>query len=241
MIKIFPLFLSLLAGMSTLFGYLFLLINFHNQEKIINFSLSFSSGIMLSLSFLHLIPESFQLLNTNFYRKIMILSVSYLLGHFLFQLLRKNRNQNNLLRLGILSTISMVLHNIPEGMITYITTNQNMKIGIRIFLAILIHNIPEGIAIMIPIYYATRKKKKAFFYALLAALSEPLGAIICGLFLEQIISNLWLSMIFIFTAAIMINISTKELLKEAKIYKDEKLTITSFLFGVGIIILTRNI
>ena len=54
-------------------------------------------------------------------------------------------------------------------------------------MAIALHNIPEGIAISIPIYYATKSKVKALYYTFISALSEPFGALITYLFLQNLI------------------------------------------------------
>ena len=60
--------------------------------------------------------------------------------------------------------IVIVLHNIPEGIVTFIVSNKNIMLGISMCIAIALHNIPEGISIAVPIYYSTKSKKKAIFY-----------------------------------------------------------------------------
>ena len=47
--------------------------------------------------------------------------------------------------------------------------------GAALAVAIALHNIPEGICVSMPIYYATGSKLKAFFWAFLSGLSEPIG------------------------------------------------------------------
>ena len=44
---------------------------------------------------------------------------------------------------------------------------------------IAIHNIPEGLCVSIPIYYATGDQNRAFLYAFLSGLPEPIAALIC--------------------------------------------------------------
>ena len=80
--------------------------------------------------------------------------------------------------------IAMIIHNIPEGIATFITTNNDITLGISLAIAIALHNIPEGISIALPIYYSTNKKKKAIFYTLISGISEPFGAILAFLFLK---------------------------------------------------------
>ena len=65
---------------------------------------------------------------------------------------------SKLYKLGIITMLVIMMHNIPEGIATYITTTQNINLGITLTIAIALHNIPEGISISIPIYYSTGSK-----------------------------------------------------------------------------------
>ena len=85
--------------------------------------------------------------------------------------------------------IAIILHNIPEGVITFITNKENLNLGINLTVAILLHNITEGISIAIPIYAATGNKNRAVIYTSISALAEPLGAILAFLFLSPIVTN----------------------------------------------------
>ena len=78
--------------------------------------------------------------------------------------------------------LAIIIHNVPEGIATFISTTKSINLGLSLTLAIAIHNIPEGISISVPIYYATKSKFKAFSYTLVSALSEPLGALLTYLF-----------------------------------------------------------
>ncbi len=50
-------------------------------------------------------------------------------------------------------------------------------LGAAIAVAIAIHNIPEGVCVAMPIYYATGSRLKAFAWATLSGVSEPIGAL----------------------------------------------------------------
>lgn len=60
--------------------------------------------------------------------------------------------------------IAIILHNIPEGIATFVATNSDITLGISLAIAIAMHNIPEGISISVPIYYSTNNKRKPFIY-----------------------------------------------------------------------------
>ena len=85
--------------------------------------------------------------------------------------------------------LAIILHNIPEGIITFMVTGINLNLGIKLVIAISLHNIPEGISIAIPLFYATKNKLKTFFMVLISGLSEILGAILSYLFLSKFMNN----------------------------------------------------
>ena len=91
-------------------------------------------------------------------------------------------NQKKLMRMGLFSALAIAIHNFPEGLATFMGAMTDPTLGISIAVAVAIHNIPEGIAVSVPIYYATKSRKKAFWYSFLSGLAEPVGAII-GYFL----------------------------------------------------------
>jgi len=121
-----------------------------------------------------------------------------------------------LLKTGIFTAIVIALHNFPEGIITFTTASINPVFGISIAIAIAIHNIPEGFCVALPIYYATHSKKKSIFYALLAGLAEPLGAILVYLVLSPFINNFVLGIMLASVAGIMVYVAFDELLPTAR-------------------------
>ena len=125
---------------------------------------------------------------------------------------------------------AIILHNIPEGIITYIVSNKNIILGLSICISIAIHNIPEGISIAIPIYYSTKSKTKAILYTLISSLSELLGAILTYLFLSKYMNNLIIGIILSITAGIMIQISINKLFPTGKNY-NKKLATIFFIIG----------
>jgi ZIP family zinc transporter len=121
---------------------------------------------------------------------------------------------------------------LPEGLATFIAAVENPSIGISIAIAIAIHNIPEGVAIAIPIYYATKSRKKALLYSFLSGLSEPLGALLGIFILTYFVSDIWFGAVFGVVAGIMIYISLDELLPTAEKYGEHHLAIYGLIIGM---------
>ena len=238
--------LTTIAGFASLLGTIPMFLKFKNQNKIIAGSLSLASGVMLTVSIIDLIPESislFQKIDNNLFILYTFLAVligmlfSCLLNILLPTNLASNMKEGSLFRLGLFSLIAIVLHNIPEGIATFLTTNQDKTIGLTLTLAITLHNIPEGISIAIPIYYATKKRSLAFLFTLVSALSEPFGALLAFFFFKILVNNAFMAILMGMIAGIMSYIAIFELISEAKKY--EKKVGKYFIIGALIMLITH--
>ena len=216
-------------------------VKLNNEDKLVCSSLSFTAGIMLTISIIELIPESFKMFSCFIGLIKIILTLLFLLFGIVLSMFINSRvddtSNNSLYRVGLISMLVIIIHNIPEGIVTFISTTKSVKLGISLAISISLHNIPEGISISIPIYYATRSKIRAFLYTLISALSEFLGALITYWFLMNIINDIILGCLFSIIAGFMINISITELLPMSISYKNNKLVIIFFLIGILLMIL----
>lgn len=242
-----PLFISTIAGLSTTIGSLiiFFKIKSKNINKFITFCLSFSIAIMIGISITDLIPESFYSLTyNNFIKGVFTSLISFIIGiiliRFLTRLIDKQKEDEiSLYKLGILNMIALMLHNFPEGIVTFLSAYQNIELGIKLGIAIMLHNIPEGISIAVPIYYATKSKKKAIKKAFLSGIAEPLGAIIAFLFLKNFITDSLISLILILVAGIMITISIEDIYPEVKKYRENKFFYLGITLGFLLILINH--
>ncbi|KAJ3085126.1 Zinc transporter [Quaeritorhiza haematococci] len=90
----------------------------------------------------------------------------------------EQKEKKRLLKLSLFVAIAIGLHNIPEGLATFISTLAEPSLGVPVAIAIAIHNIPEGMCIAMPVFFATNSRWKAILWASVAAVSEPLGGLI---------------------------------------------------------------
>ena len=140
-----------------------------------------------------------------------------------------------LLRIGVLSSIVIAVHNFPEGLATFVSAMESNSMGISIAFAIALHNIPEGIAIAIPIYYATSKKGRAVLSATLSGLAEPIGGLVGFLLLSTLLSDSLMGAVLAAVAGIMVYISLDELLPTAEHYGEHHMAITGVIAGMAFI------
>ena len=239
------LLVSSIAGMSTLIGSFVILFNIKEDKinKFITLCLSFSISIMIGLSITDLIPSSFFyiLFNKNIiigiFTIILVFLVSFISVIFISS--KVSNNNNSLYKLGILSMLAIILHNIPEGVVTFMGSIKDYSLGIKLAIAIMLHNIPEGISIAVPIYYATKSKAKAILNTFISGLAEPIGALLTYLLLNRFITDFMLNITLLFVAGIMITISINELLPKVLTYKENKYIYYGFIAGIILIIINH--
>ena len=242
---IFPLTLSTLAGLSTLIGaiFIFFKIQDKNLNKFISFCLAFSISVMITISILDLIPTSFfQISNSSGVGKsILILIIAFIISYIVITYLsvriEKETHSADLYKLGILNMIVLILHNLPEGIATFLSSYHSTSLGIKLSVAIMLHNIPEGISIAVPIYYATKNRKKAIKATLLSGLSEPVGALLAFVFLKKYVSDIMISVVLIVVAGLMITLSIQEMLPKALKYKENKYIYLGLIIGTTLVII----
>ena len=234
---------SSLAGLSTMIGSF---VVFCSKKRTLNFligGISFAAGVMFFLSIFDLIPESLRFFSDSFRIafSIIICLIFLCLGVCISIIVDKffpsTFDNDNLYKIGLITMIGLMIHNIPEGIATFTTTNEDVRLGLSTSLAITMHNIPEGISIALPIYYCTKSKGKAFLYTFICAVSEPFGALLAYLFLKP--TYLTLGIIYSIIAGIMIYISMYELFPSVIKYKRYRIVYTFYILGFILVLINH--
>ncbi len=253
------LLLTLVAGLSTGIGGLLSMFHRQSSSRFLCTSLGFSAGVMVYLSFLEILPEAMVFFSGSMSGKAAEVQsvIAFFAGVAAVALIdrfvpsRDNPHEipnvlsmvdnhlgggvdHHLMRTGLFSAIAITIHNIPEGLATFTSFVADPQIGISIAIAIAIHNIPEGIAVAVPIYFATGKRSKALIIALLAGLSEMVGALIGLVLIRFSGTDIMVGYVLAATAGIMIYISFDELLPTAERYGKHHLAIYGVLSGMAV-------
>jgi len=132
--------------------------------------------------------------------------------------------QGKLLRMGLFTALAIAIHNLPEGLATFLAALNDPSLGVAIAVAVALHNIPEGVSVSVPIFYATGDRRKAFLYSFLSGLAEPVGAGLAWLailfFLGDggVVPPQVTGALFSGVAGIMVYISLDELLPTSRAY-----------------------
>lgn len=247
--------LTFFAGIATGIGSTLAFFTKHTNTKFLSISLGFSAGVMIYVSMIEIFVKAKDVLVKAYGAKqgYLVTTLAFFAGIFIIALIDRLvpsfenphemrkvedlnpdlRTNSKLYRMGIFSALAIAIHNFPEGLATFMAALADPKIGVSIAVAIAIHNIPEGIAVSIPIYFATRNRKKAFTFSFLSGLSEPVGAAIGYLVLFPYLNNEALfGIVFAGVAGIMVFISLDELLPTAIEFGEHHLSIYGLIGGM---------
>ena len=256
--------LTLFAGLSTGIGSLMAFTSKKFSPKFLSAALGFSAGVMIYVSFVEILPEAQCFLIEQYGEKAghWYTAIAFFVGIGIIALIDflvpshenphelknvdcgdgpcpelKELHEKKLLRMGLFSALAITIHNLPEGIATFMTAAADPALGVSIAIAIAIHNIPEGIAVSVPIFYSTKSRKKAFFYSFLSGFAEPLGAII-GIFILKSMPDFPIGLILSAVAGIMVYISLDELLPTAEEYAEHHIAIAGLIGGMLVMALS---
>lgn len=252
---LFPLGLTIFAGLATGIGSGLAFFSKRFNPKFLAGALGFSAGVMIYVSFTEIFIKAKDALVTSYGDNVgyWMTTLSFFAGIALIALIdtlipsfenphemgniehpapESPENNQKLLRMGMFSALAIGIHNFPEGLATFIAAMSDPSLGVSIAIAIAIHNIPEGVAVSVPIYYATKSKKKAFWYSLLSGLAEPVGALFGYFILRQFFNDATFGFIFAGVAGIMVYISLDELLPTAEEYGEHHIAIGGLIAGM---------
>jgi len=152
---------------------------------------------------------------------------------------RNHVTDPRLLRTGILLTIGISIHNLPEGIAVGAGFMHTPEFGFFIATAILLHNIPEGIATALPLCKSGICKMDSFRAALFSGLTEPIGALLAALFLASFKSLIPFALAF--AGGVMVFITLDELIPTAREHGHQHTTAIGIIFGAIFVFLLSGI
>ncbi|KAG4132300.1 hypothetical protein ERO13_D08G023600v2 [Gossypium hirsutum] len=247
--------LSLVGGLSTSLGALFVILNQAPNLKMLGLLQGFAAGLMLSISFLDLAYNAMNSIgflkgNLWFFSGVIFFAV---VANFIPEptlshssevkgkknkgdeggkdMMKKHRRQ--VFFSGIITAIGISLHNFPEGMAVFLGSMKGLRVGLNLALAIALHNIPEGVAVALPVYFATQSKWQAFKLATLSGFAEPLGVVIVAYLFPSSLSPEILEGLLGSVGGVMAFLTLHEMLPLAFDYAGQKQAVKAVFFGMA--------
>ena len=145
--------LTLFAGLATGIGSLIAYFIPKPDLRYLSLSLGFAAGVMIYVGFVDLFCSSKAVLGFGYANLFFLcgLILIYLLDHLIPHIHMDGQVDsqcNRLYRSGIMTTIGIAIHNLPEGMTVALVSLADLRLGIPVAIAIAIHNIPEGTGLL---------------------------------------------------------------------------------------------
>ena len=244
-IEVIGLLITVILGLFIVLGAI-IAIAMGNTKRIIEYSLGLALGVIVSLIITDLIPEIFETLSlSKIYLAIIFISLGYLLLSSLDRFIpdhdhhSKKELQENLIHIGIITSIALIIHNIIEGMAVYssaITANASLIIGMM--LGVGFHNIPLGMVIASSIYQSNKSKLKTIISVIAVSISTFIGGLIVFLFHIKNIDGLILGILLSITLGMLLYIVIDELIPRIKEIKEKNIIIYGIITGIILLVIT---
>lgn len=151
------------------------------------------------------------------------------------------KERKRLLMMAAVVSAAIVLHNIPEGMATYVACFHSVTAGAPLAIAIAIHNIPEGLAVAMPVFYATRSRARAIGLGTLSGFSEPFGALLASFVANERSPDSVFGGMFGLTAGMMTFVCISELLPSAYAERGVSRTTVTLSFFLGAAVMASSL
>ena len=240
------------AGLSTTIGSFLGLVVRKPGHRFMGFTLGFSAGVMILVSFVELLQGSIESIGFMpahlgfFIGMAGIFLIDYLTPHeYIGQHSHSggdkdhsDKSEGGLIRIGLLVALGIGVHNFPEGMATFAGALDDVHLGVAIAVAIAIHNIPEGLAVSAPVYAATGSRSRAFLWSFLSGVSEPIGAALAALVLLPFLTASVLGWVLAAVAGIMVSLAINELVPAAKAFGSENTPMLGAISGMFVMALS---
>jgi len=248
---LFALLLCCLAGTATILGGVVSFCIKKENLAALAVGLGVSAGVMIYVSFMELLPQSARIMSAVsdsitgarlstvlFFGGILIAwgIDCFLPSHHVSQQMLEPSDK--LKRLGLFTALVLAVHNLPEGLATFMAALQSPALGVSVTAAVALHNIPEGVAVALPVFHATGSRKKALLYSALSGLAEPVGAVVGFVILRHFLQEETLGVLFALVAGIMVYVALDELLPTAHEYGEGHHVIWGVIAGMAVMALS---
>jgi zinc and cadmium transporter len=183
-----PFLYSLIAAIAvsliSLIGVFLIFIKTPALKKTTLFLVSFAVGGLLGDALIHLLPESFKVLNHNFL--VSILTISGILLFFLIEKFLRWRHchdldcveESRMSHLSVLNLIGDSVHNFFDGMVIAASFLVSIPLGVTTTLAVTLHEIPQEIGDFGIFVHNGLSVSKALFFNFISAFSSLLGVLL---------------------------------------------------------------
>lgn len=244
---IYPFMLCALASFATGAGGVLVVMLKNMTEKTISVFQGFAAGVMVTISFIEMLPNCFENLMVKMgaakaaFSTGIIFFIGWLTAIFIgviADFVYDNSSVTTPLgKVSLITTAVMILHNLPEGMLTIFSGFGDKQFAAEMALAVALHNIPEGVVVASGVLCITSSKKKAVCQSFFAGLCEFIGGVAAVLIFGNFISESLLSAVLAVVSGIMVQTSLCQIMPDSIRISHPKYTFGGFSLGMAVIYL----
>jgi len=191
----------------------------------------FAAGVLISVSFLHIIPKSFGMSESAPTFLLVGFLGLYITNRFVSVFVCNDPDRS--VATGIIPMIGIGLHSFIDGIIYSVTFNVSIFTGILSAIGMVLHEFPEGVITFLLLERAGFSRKKSAILAFLsAALTTPLGTLVSFPFINKI-DRSTLSVLLAASAGALTYVGASHLLPAVE--KENK-KFSLFALGAGVMV-----
>lgn len=202
-----------LAGLATILGMYLVLVKEAWARKNTIYLISFSAGVLLAVAFSHLIPESEALNKNALVWMLGGFVFFYILEHLIIIHSCQENEECAVHPIDKIALLGMGFHSLLDGLIIGVGFEISSTLGILTTIAVLLHKLPDGISMISILLYNNYQRKEAIRYSLIVALLTPIGAVF-SFFLFSKLSTEILGIFLAIAAGSFLYIASADLIPE---------------------------
>jgi len=194
--------------------------------------MSFAAGVLISVSFIHIIPKSFDMHSAA----PVFLLVGFLGTYLVNRLVRLyvcHDYESADYAVGIIPMLGIGLHSFIDGVIYSVTFNVSILTGLLAAIGMVLHEFPEGIVTFVLLERGGLGRRRSALYAFLAAaVSTPLGTLVSYPFIN-VIDRPLLGILLAVSAGALVYVGASHLLPAVE---SEKRRHSIFALAAGVLV-----
>ncbi len=192
----------------------------------------FAAGVLISVSFLHIIPKSFEMSASAPACLLSGFVLLHLFNRFITAFVCE-RGMDSQYGLGLVAMLGIGFHSFIDGVIYSITFTVSIFTGALAATGMVLHEFPEGIITYLLLLRGGVNERTSLLLAMLAAsLSTPLGMLVSYPYISQIDRPL-LGTLLSLSAGALVYVGATHLLPQAE---QEHRKYSLFALGAGILV-----
>jgi len=202
------------AGVTTIGIYVIRRFERWGRENTIYF-ICFAAGVLISVSFLHMIPKAFSM-NAHAPAYLFAGYISLHLFNRFINAFVCDKSADEHYGIGLVPMLGIGFHSFIDGIIYSITFTVSIFTGVLAATGMVLHEFPEGIITYLLLMRAGFKMRTALLLAFVAAaLTTPMGMLVSYPYISKIDSAL-LGALLAFSAGALVYVGATHLLPQAE-------------------------